>query len=74
MTTLAPFSYPAAPRWAWDILDDTLALDAESGAFDMAVRADIARALDAVKTVIFADAAPDVLPSPGTVTLPEVKS
>ena len=61
----------AAPRWAWDILDETLALDAESGAFSADLRADIARALDAVKTVI--GPMDGVAPRPPTRTsLPDV--
>lgn len=34
----------SAPRWAWDIIDETLAMDAESKAFDASLRASIAAA------------------------------
>ena len=37
-----------APQWAWDIIDQTLALDSQSGAFSLDLREDIARALDAM--------------------------
>ena len=40
-----------APRWAWEVLDETLALDAESGHIDGPVRDSIARAVAAVRTV-----------------------
>lgn len=35
----------AAPRWAWEIIDQTLACDAQSSAFDAATRADVDAAL-----------------------------
>jgi hypothetical protein len=38
-----------APAWAWDIIDETLAMDAQSRAFDRALRDDIKRALEAMK-------------------------
>lgn len=34
----------SAPRWAWDIIDETLAMDAERKAFDASLRADISAA------------------------------
>ena len=39
----------AAPRWAWEIIDQTLALDAESKAFDEATRADVRAAVMGVQ-------------------------
>ena len=38
----------SAPRWAWDIIDETLALDASSGAFDSALRSDIRDAIESM--------------------------
>ena len=38
----------SAPQWAWDIIDQTLALDAQSGAFSRDLREDIARAIEAM--------------------------
>ena len=37
-----------APRWAWDLIDETLALDASSSSFDGELRADIRNALNAM--------------------------
>ncbi|WP_306150719.1 hypothetical protein [Roseovarius sp. MMSF_3281] len=37
-----------APRWAWDIIDETLAMDAESKAFGANLRADIKAAMRAM--------------------------
>ena len=41
----------AAPRWAWDVIDETLAMDANSHAFSQDLRDDIATALEAMKPV-----------------------
>lgn len=38
----------SAPRWAWDTIDETLALDAHSPAFDPKLREAIAGALEAM--------------------------
>lgn len=38
----------AAPRWAWYIIDDTLACDASSSAFDPALRKQVSQALTAM--------------------------
>ena len=38
-----------APAWAWDIIDETLATDARSSAFDAATRGEIGAALDAMQ-------------------------
>jgi hypothetical protein len=38
-----------APAWAWDIIDETLAADARSRAFDAATRNEIGAALDAMQ-------------------------
>lgn len=38
----------AAPRWAWDIIDETLAMDSQSKAFDPELRDQIAAALRAM--------------------------
>lgn len=38
----------SAPRWAWEIIDETLSMDAQSKAFDKNLRQDIAMALEAV--------------------------
>lgn len=35
----------SAPAWAWQIIDATLALDAQSSAFDLQTRADIEAAI-----------------------------
>ncbi len=40
----------SAPRWAWDTIDDTLFADAQSGAFDAALREEIHAALEAMVT------------------------
>ncbi len=40
--------YRIAPAWAWTIIDETLALDARSAAFDGELRARIAEAVAAV--------------------------
>lgn len=40
----------AAPRWAWDIIDDTLAKDGQSNAFDASLRDDINAATFAMQT------------------------
>lgn len=40
--------YRSAPRWAWEIIDETLALDAKSGAFDFDLRQRIADATTAM--------------------------
>lgn len=37
-----------APRWAWDLIDETLSLDANSKAFDRDLRQDIERAQNAM--------------------------
>ena len=37
-----------APRWAWDVIEETLRLDAKSNAFDRDLRADITRAINAI--------------------------
>ena len=36
----------SAPRWAWDLIDETLALDAESSLFDQPLRDQIKEAMD----------------------------
>lgn len=36
----------SAPRWVWELIDETLAIDAESLAFDKDLRQRIGRALD----------------------------
>ena len=38
-----------APKWAWDTIDETLALDAESSAFDLALRREIDAALNEMR-------------------------
>jgi hypothetical protein len=38
----------SAPRWAWDLIDETLALDAQSKAFDRETRSDIKAATHAM--------------------------
>ena len=38
----------SAPRWAWDVIDETLAADARSSAFDPALREEVQSALDAM--------------------------
>ena len=53
MKTTAPLSYDdmitrSAPRWAWDIIDECLVLDARSLAADRALRTQIADALAAM--------------------------
>ena len=48
----------AAPRWAWDTIEETLRLDAESSAFDPQLRRDIRKALSAVQDVDQVDAKP----------------
>lgn len=37
-----------APRWAWDLIDETLELDSRSRNFDPELRADIRTALHAM--------------------------
>lgn len=39
----------SAPRWAWAVLDETLGVDARSGAFSADLRADIIAASTAVQ-------------------------
>ena len=39
----------SAPQWAWDIIDETLACDAESNAFDRALRLEIKKAMEAME-------------------------
>ena len=39
----------AAPRWAWEVIDETLAADERSGAFDPALRKQIAEATEAMR-------------------------
>lgn len=38
----------SAPRWAWDTINETLAMDAESKAFSQELRDEIAAAIDAM--------------------------
>lgn len=38
----------SAPRWAWDVIEETLRMDAQSGAFSPELRRKIANALEAV--------------------------
>lgn len=38
----------SAPRWAWDMIDETLSLDANSGAFSSELRAQIENAQNAM--------------------------
>jgi len=38
----------SAPRWAWDIIDNTLYMDAKSKGFDEETRADVSMAMDGV--------------------------
>ena len=38
----------SAPRWAWDIIDETLAMDERSKAFDQETREDIGTATTAM--------------------------
>ena len=37
-----------APRWAWDVIDETLSMDAQSGAFEAKLRVEIGDALEAM--------------------------
>jgi hypothetical protein len=39
----------AAPKWAWDILDETLLCDMESSAFDRDLKDQIAQAFEAMR-------------------------
>ncbi len=41
----------SAPRWAWDLIDETLAADSCSPAFDLVWRGAIRGALDTMITV-----------------------
>jgi hypothetical protein len=38
----------SAPQWAWDVIDETLAMDAQSSAFDPELRDEIDAALAAM--------------------------
>lgn len=38
----------SAPRWAWDLMDETLEIDAGSGSFSKELRDDISAAMDAM--------------------------
>ena len=38
----------SAPRWAWNVIDETLAVDVRSIAFDPALRSEIASAVEAM--------------------------
>ena len=38
----------SAPTWAWETIDETLAMDARSSAFDETLRREIQAALDAM--------------------------
>lgn len=38
----------SAPRWAWDLIDETLAMDAKSRAFSQELREEISRAHSAI--------------------------
>ncbi|MDX5412826.1 MAG: hypothetical protein LPK02_07240 [Rhodobacterales bacterium] len=39
----------SAPRWAWDLIDETLEMDTQSKAFDFALRVQISNALIAMR-------------------------
>ena len=38
----------SAPRWAWDVIDETLAMDAKAGNFDPGLRRQIEEAFAAM--------------------------
>ena len=40
--------YRSTPRWAWEVIDETLAMDARSSAFDPKLRETIRVALHAM--------------------------
>lgn len=39
----------SAPRWAWDVIDETLAMDAKSSAFTTDLRGQIKAAIEAMR-------------------------
>lgn len=43
------FVYLKIPSSAWDLLLETLQLDSESSAFDLALRKDLSKALDEIE-------------------------
>ncbi len=48
-TTTTTMVLRAAPQWAWDTIDETLALDAQSAAFDSALRREVGVAAAAMR-------------------------
>lgn len=46
----------SAPRWAWDLIDETLAMDSKSGSFDPELRQEIHAALEAMVMASASDA------------------